>query len=357
MPTSNDETGAVKLHDLFSREIRPDSNWYELMQSWQSAKTPGDILGVLHRGFGTPLGREQWGEKGYDEIDRLTFYLEKADGWADLSVLERYPNDRDKRYYFGYDSFGNQIWKSPGEIRQMLAQKAFDMLCLNFFKVELKRGGRDDDLFNRVWMETVVSGQLFLVLQNFFRVEENRSIFGDSGAGRVRNLSFGDNKLSHNEQLAVTFLLNLAEFLWRWKEPDISRWYAANEDEKEKHIAHVVATRTRIEAAKPWMIEVLVALNRLKVLRKWILELNEACLTKLKEIAMRSKLSKYSYLVAKDRPVATIDEACFVGSKAVWFLKEHELQTREHRRLKAIREAERKKTEADQEIEKLTAEK
>lgn len=61
--------------------------------------------------------------------------------------------------------------------------------------------------------------------------------------------------------------------------------------------------------------------------------------------------------VLNDRPVATLDEACYVGSMTAWFLEEYELRKREHNRLELILEAERQKEEADQQIKKLTAKK
>jgi hypothetical protein len=114
--------------------------------------------------------------------------------------------------------------------------------------------------------------------------------------------------------------------------------------------------RARLEIAQPWMIEVLNWLGRLNVLERWILELSETCLAKLKEIALRSKLSEYhpQHQVKKSRTVLTVDEACFVGSPAGWLLKRRELMERVHARLTAIREAERERDAAEQKLEELT---
>jgi hypothetical protein len=82
------------------------------------------------------------------------------------------------------------------------------------------------------------------------------------------------------------------------------------------------------------MVEVLVALGRLEVLRKYLLELLEPdpCLAKLKEIALREHFSNHHNLVREDRPVASLDEACYLGSEAAWLLKEYELMTKEYTR-------------------------
>ncbi|MGC9599355.1 MAG: hypothetical protein ABSE18_03155 [Minisyncoccia bacterium] len=301
---------------------------------------------LLHVGFSISLEQRHDGEKKYDRIDRIMFYLIIADGWADRYLLQL-PTDGSKEYDLGYDSNGRRIQKTQSDLRHQLARKAFDMLCLNFFKAELLEGGRYGDRFNEFWEGTVVSERLFPIIQNFFRVEKRRF---DNGV-EIRNLPYREEQ-SHNEQQALDFLLNLANFIWKWKEPG-TQWYdASKKDEAEKRIA---ATRVRVDAAKPWMVEVFAQLERIDVLREWILELDEACLAKLKEIALRNELKTSYHPVTKNRLAATIDEACYVGSKAAWFLKEYDLRAKEHKRLEAIREAEQKKAALDREIEKLAA--
>lgn len=345
MATQKDESA---VHTLLTREIRPIRNWHEWLARWQMAEDFQWMESLLHVGFSVSLEREAHGEKEYNCIDRDIFYFSIADGWANRYLLQL-PTDGDNEYYaVGRDSNGNVIKKGPNELRQQLARKAFDMLCLNFFKVELLRGGRRGDEFNDVWESLVVSERLFPIIQSFFRAE--KAEFSDNV--RIRNLSYRDER-SHNERQAVNFLLNLAKFIWGWKKPD-TKWYGSRKDEADKRFA---ATRARVDAAKPWMVEVLAELNGFDVLREWILELDKACLAKLKEVALRNELSQYRHPVTKDRQVATLDEACYVGSKTAWFFKEYELMTKEHKRLGAILEAEQQKTEANRRIDELTAKK
>ena len=113
--------------------------------------------------------------------------------------------------------------------------------------------------------------------------------------------------------------------------------------------------RARLDAAKPWMVEVLADLDQLRLLRNWMVVLEPACLAKIEEIALRNNLSRSTHPVVKDRRVANLDEACFVGSSAGLFLMEQRLRGREHQRLSAILEAERRKEEAERELRKLTA--
>ncbi len=339
MSTQKDE-GVV--HTLLTREIRPIRNWHEWLARWQAAKDLQWMESLLHVGFSVPLERWQHGEREYNRIDRDIFYFTIANGWADNYLLCLQEN-QEKKYYAGYDSNGNVIKKTLGELRQQLAHKAFNMLCLNFFKVKL-RNNRDG--FDEVWERLIVSERLFPVIQNFFRVEERR--YGNHL--RILNLPLRDDKRSHNEQQAVNFLLNLAQFLWMWEEPN-TEWYS----EREKIDERLAATRVRVDTAKSWMVEVLAILKGLDVLRKWILKLDKACLAKLKEIALRNELSTYQHPVIKNRPVATLDEACYFGSKTAWLLKEHELMTKEHERLGKILKAEREKAKVSREIEELTS--
>lgn len=323
------------IHNLFTREVRPIHNWHEWLERWQSATTVEEMLGLLHTGFNVSLEHSQYGEKEYDSIDRDIFYFTIADGWADDYLL-RTPLDEKKHYPFGRDEHGRTVHKSASEIRQVVALKAFDMLCLNFFRVELKEDGR------------IASARLFPIILDFFRIEQPH--FGTRF--EIRNLNRSNwRELSHNEQLARKFLLNLARFVWGWKEVDTRFYRGKDKEAAEKWITEM---RARLDAAKPWMVEVLVNLDGFDLLREWMLELDKPCLAKLKEIALRSELSQYGHPVVKNRKVTALDEACYTGSRAAWLLKERELKMREGERLKAILAAEHQKEEANQKIQKLT---
>jgi len=337
------ETGVLHTNQ---QEIRTISNWHEWLAHWEKAETFQWKNSLLHDGFTISLERAQYGEKEYDEIDRIAFYFDIADGWAD-EYLHKLPTDGTKEYFLGYDENWHKIVKNPSQLRQLLALKAFDVLCLNFFKMKLGEGGRRGEQFNHEWASQIVSERLFPIIQNFFRIEKGQN----NDEMRTRNLA-RLLKQSHNERQAVAFLLNLAKFLWVWEAPDTTYW-GPLKDEEDKRFAEM---RVRVDTAKVWMTEVLVNLDKLDVLREWILELDKACLAKLKEIAMRSMFELGLHPVTEDRPVATLDEACYAGSMAAWFLKEHWLRTREHQRLTAIRDAEERRAELDRKIDELTAE-
>ncbi|QQG42765.1 MAG: hypothetical protein HYW15_00905 [Candidatus Giovannonibacteria bacterium] len=331
------------IHDLFTREIRPISNWCEWLRRWQVAEILEEMVGLLHVGFSVSLERNYRCEKEYDRIDRLVFYFTIADGW-DNNYLLRAPEDGEKSYKVGRDDCGNVIRKTPSELRQRLALKAFDALCLNFFRMDLRedRGNLKD-----VWEREIASERLFPIIQNFFRAEK-----GGFGGVRIRNLSHSDER-SHNEKRAIDFLLNLARFIWGWREKEVPSWA----EHKKEMEARIRATRSRVDVSKPWMIEVLSELGKLGLLREWMLELDKTCLAKIEEIALRNELEKYRHPVIKDRKVATINEACYVGSATAWFLKEYELKKAEHERLSSMLEAERSIEEARHRIDMLASKK
>lgn len=319
-------------------KVRPIRNWREFLSLWESTVIFEQKIGLLHVGFNLSL--EHWtGEKEYDEIDRLIFYFINADSWTDYDLL-RLPEDSGESFHIRVN--GHSFGKMTCELRQQLAHKAFDMLCVNFFR-EIKLE-KESGKFNREWEEIIISERLFPVIQNFFRAEEAR-------IGRdivVRNLSRWNDKRSNNERQAVNFLLNLARFIWEWEERNT---YFMPEPQKSGVEEYDAKVRAKIEAAKPWMIEILSELNRLGALIEYILKLDERCLAKLKEIALRAELC--GVLVAKSRPVTTIEESLYTGSKAALFLKRYEMTMWEYNRLKRIRDAEQQIEEAGRTIQKL----
>lgn len=338
---------SVERNDLplLLREIRPIRNWHEWLTRWQGAGGVQWMESLLHVGFTISLDQYDHMEEKYDAIDRYIFYFSIADGWWNEYHFNSLPEDKGKSYYFGQDKFGNATKIAPPGLRQHLARKAFNMLCQNLFKMELiDKFSRDK--FVRNWHTEIISERLFPIIQNFFRAE------GEFGDIRIRNLPH--HELSHNEEHAVSFLLNLIKFIWKWKEPN---FYSSSKSERQEREKIIKTTCNRVDAAKPWTIELLVYLNKLDLLEEWIFELDKPCLAKLKEIAFRNEISHYRHPVMKDRPVVTIDEACYLGSKTAWFLKRHELMIKQRKRFEEILKAEQALERANQKIKKLSPKK
>ncbi|MEI6528227.1 MAG: hypothetical protein WCO10_00970 [bacterium] len=342
MPTQAEETKsgsgvgvipASGYHTLLTREIRPPiRNWHEFLALWNAATDHQRQVSLLHEGYTIPYGKWNYDEKEYDAFDRHIFYLTIAEGWADYNLLQL-NGDGDAGYHLGYDKFGNKIMKSPKEMRQILALKAFEVLCLNFFKgVVLKVDTRRGREFHGDWEGNILADKFFPVIQNFFRVEKDYRDHIE-----VRNLSWRDDQ-SHNEVHAIDFVLNLARFLWGWKEVSNPWWIS--KDDMGKWREKQNALSTRIISARPWIIEILNHLGRLDLLQEWLLDLDRPCLAKLREIAMRKAFSASR----EDIPVRNLEEACYLDSKAGWLLKQYELKKAVHQKLQ---EAERKRQERE----------
>lgn len=353
-------TVEIPFQRRFLQPVRPPENWGEWLEiAVRGDQTFHEKIGHLHGIFNVEMGRRNVYDINkheyppYRESERLMLLFEVADGWADSKNFDwrtseerfthaGYPNE-ERKYFIGYEK-SDTCYRTESQQRQALARKAFDLLCANFFRVRGLERPRDREMADEALAYKIVSGPLLPVLQRFFRIEEDR----------IRNLSRHDDHRTDGEKHAVNFLLKLPKILWEWKDPSIRRSESAEERARqEKEIAEM---RTRVIEAMPWMIGILAGLGRLDLLLGRVLGLDKSCLDKLKELAMSNELDRYSHPVTKTRTVATIDEACYLGSPAAWLIKRHELMTAQRRRLNEIVRAENEREEATRKVEKLTAE-
>lgn len=337
-----------KVHPLLVREIRPPRNWFEWRQCWEASTTTHQLAGLLHGGFNVGFGRYEYGEQEYNYIDRLETYFAVADGWAEgyYQLQSEEDEDKDKEYFVGYDKHGNPQQNELWELRQQLARKAFDMLTHNFFKPEVEDAHRARRRGESFWGREILSGRLLPIILDFFRIEMG-------SGGSIRNLS-GREEPPRDQQHAVGFLLELIKVIFRWEEKKIESWTPKPDEVAKRN----VETRERVESAKLWAIEVLACLYKLDLLwdiygvqsSAWgkFVELEEPCVAKLREIALRTKLDECFTRVSKTRPVDTLEEACYAGSRVAWFLKKYELAKAEHERLSAIQKAEWDAQEAEE---------
>jgi hypothetical protein len=302
---SHADTATTKgaLGNFFlTREIHEIDSWKEFLLRWGEVRTSDEIQGLLHVGFKIPFKRYRDGEwkteEEYDEIDRLEFYFGVADNWADRSYLSHAVTDNasdDTRYSL--------------DLRRRLASKAFSMLCQNFFKAQtVEEGNVRGFEINRGTL--VTSERLLSIIKNFFRFEDG----GNKASRGISNLS---RTHEHNYQLARSFLLNLVKFIWRWESVPYSR-SPFEEERLEKQRA---ALKIRLDALKPWAIEILEQIGELDLLDELVPRFDDQCLVKLEEIALR----EYFYDGSTHRQVATLDEACYARSAAAWLIKKHEL--------------------------------
>lgn len=343
-PEVKEQIGIQGIHDLFSREIRPLRNWSEWLDRWQSAVSIEEMLGLLHMGLTVSTKTSHDIEPA---VSPFEFYLKIADGWAFESNFITDNRDYTTGYVYGKDQYGHPCNVSLGNLRRIVAQKAFDELCIHYFKCtpyQHQGYSEDKDAWVERWREKVDARKLEL-LMSFFKIEDNQ----------LKNLQRG-LRHSHNEKLAVDFLLHLAVFIWQWKDREVGDWMTPSN--REKWIDKNNRFRDLLGKAKLWMIEVLADLHEIGQLHnRHIYKLDKACLDKIKEIAMRVQFESHASLQVlgfnETRPVATLEEACYAGSPCAWFLKKYELVSNEDERLKALAEAEKERRKVEARIKEL----
>jgi len=334
-----DETKSVRpFHPLFAKgEITPIVNWSQWLELWDKAKTMQELESLLHFGFDVCMEKMSYAEKEYNNADRVIFYLSIADGWNNYFSFRRYDGEDDHYYVFGYDARLRPEVISNQKIRQYLAKKAFDVLCVRFFE-------------KAHFDATGVHGMIFPAIKNFFSVRHTEYDVADKLV--IKNLSQRSERRSHQEESAVRFLFSLAYFIIRWKKPDPTSWHSDEQklsEEKQNN-----EQQAYINPVKPWAIKILCGLERLDQLTKQeIIALDEPCLSTLREIALSNKLLPSQYPVRTGRVVSTIDEACYVESKSAWLLKQRELLIKEKMRLEDIATAEEEKQEAERKLQEL----
>lgn len=324
----------------------PPKNWHQFLTRWNRYAEDGDLfamLGALHEGWAFYRGSSRYGEPEYDAVDRVVFYLGIADNWRDD---HRNFGEGVSRRLTRYVS-GKEVHETQNELSQRVAKKAFEILCHGFFRLTESDDRWPSREITRTGRGEIASERLFSALTDFFRVEDN--MFGRL---RVRNLP-EDTRVSHGEGLARSFLLNMVGNIWEWKEEEIKSWL--KQEENAKVMASNISTRDRLEKAKPWTIDVLSLLGSLGVLYQY--ELDDASLKHIRDIAMQTEMSRYTYPVSTDRRVVTLDEACFAGSQAAIFLRTYESNRAERRRLQAVLDAERRLENAKRDVEKLSGKK
>ncbi|MFA6295068.1 MAG: hypothetical protein WC666_01435 [Candidatus Paceibacterota bacterium] len=338
-------TEEITTHPLLLKRIRPICNWSEWLEFWQKATTSDEMIQLLDIGLDKPLDRHNNDE----QIDRIIFYLKIADGWTNHFNLRDFGEDN-REYHMGWDENGNAIMKSRSELCQNIATKAFEMLCLKFFKLErvnCYHSKKPNEFFWSILDDE--NGKLFLAIMHFFRTEEK---YGP-GDENVYICNLNGHIEPEKENMATSFIIKLINFLLDWKEPLIASW----KRDPEKIVLTEQNTRIRniINNAKPQIVEILSSLNRLDILEKYILDFDDLILDKLKEISLRKELKSYSQPIKDTRKALDLEEACLAGSKTALLLLRYGISKKAHCKLIEIREAEIAKEIAEQELKELTS--
>jgi len=297
-------------HPLVAKEIGYIANWTEWEKIWEEETRTEFLHSLLHFGFEVRASTEE------EAIARICKYLEIADGCFDYHTFSA-----DSVQLASYQHrFGGEV--NAQNLRYVLGQKAFQMLCQNLFKNTSKEN------YLPSWLNSVtIQPRVFCKILWFFRLNDD---------GRMYNL--WDAK-GHNAEIATNFAREFACFAWKYNDNYYDRLHG-----NEAAI---------FREARPAMIEILFGLHETNFLleQERYKSFDEACDKKLEELSLSFKLYGHGFLNAKPK---TIEEACFAGSEGARALILLRIMKGESARLERLRDLEIQRLEAEREISKLS---
>lgn len=315
---------------LLKQRIVVEETWDELLGAFSESISYRHMLGMLHTGFDVSLRKDY--DELYGEEERLIFYLRASEGWNDSELL-RMVGDSKAEHLVGFGKFGNRRTRTLSGVRQLLAQKAFNVLCTNYFG-KMVRYSEDEE----PWVEILKNERLFSAIQNFFRLGKRNDRFC------IENLSRINENSSHSEVQAVKFLLDLAMAIFEWGR-DTHQWHADERIQKK---------------AQPWMIGVLAYLGELQLLQKEPFDcfehfhLSDECLAKLEKFSLEEEYWIFGGADSVDFPIESLEKACYLDSQTAQFLKMYLIRKEAFDRQKALDKAEDDLAKARQKVKDLT---
>ena len=308
-------------HVLTEKDVSCIASWKQWKERWEEESCVEILHSLLHFGFSVTVD-------GYDEdAERVCMYLNIADkGDSFLRVFQR-SDDKDLHFY---NTFGREV-RTTEDLRKVLSQKAFQMLCQNFFK-----NTSEKDYYLPSWMPLAAHPQVFTKLFWFFRLNE---LWGMPNL----HLRYSGN---HNEEIAADFALNFCLSAWDCDEEYGNRYYKVSEEVRE-----------RLKQSQPDMITILFGLRKLDVLlRRDICEnIDKECIKKLQELTLESELNlpDIGSCVGRRRKPQSIEEACLGRSQAAQVLIVLQVIQSEKERFDEMRRLEEQRREAEEKLNKL----
>lgn len=275
------------------------TTWLEM---WTSTRFKHDKLGLIHL---LTLPDCHWWHKP----ELISVLLETADG------------HRIGEYEFKTAEEKDRSWNSNPQAaknRLIIAQKAFSVLCMRFFR----KPARGDGI--PMWWWMLNNKELFCKVLWFLRQDEKH----------MRNYSDSDLEYAHSpaerDQLESfrAFLLDFARLAWELEFPrDWKRW----EGEALEDI------KARLIAARPQFVDVFCATRNLGWLNYQ--ELDRPTVKKLTQVAFGQSLSfpHSEHWGSEFRKPKTLQEAVFGGSVAAQVVVLWPIRKREKARLEKAR--------------------
>ena len=155
--------GQQKKHSLLEIKHFPALTWPKFLEKWADPSLELELrIGLLHCGFDIPIDTHE------GIAERLLFYFDVADGYClEENFSENY-RDAEKWWVSGV----NKTLSVAG-IRQLVARKAFQQLCLRFFKNENKESHAPS------WAKFLLKEESFNKILWFFRLNTYNGLVND----------------------------------------------------------------------------------------------------------------------------------------------------------------------------------
>jgi len=305
-PEKNLVTVPTAEHKHPLRALKPAKfqTFEEWLAQWKAAKYQAEMLGLLHC-----LADEE--NYILNVPEGVSFALEIADDYDG--------------YFDGYEDYDRQ---ELARARKTIAQKAFQVLCLKFFKTPTRFEEKPH------WWWMLSHEVLFQKVLWFLRPEQ-------------RNYWYESERLDHPQDLFQKFLEEFPQVGWEY--PSLYHRYEGRWSQEDDGM------QARMIAARPRFVEIILKTRRVHWLSGQ--ELDDACIAKLTELALREKLSLPPKLDGSHedthRKPESLEEAALGGSVPAKMLLLHKIIGEERQRLAALYEVEEKRRALDKRAERL----
>ncbi len=310
------KVGEIKhpLHPLLEFTPTTFHLFEEWLERWEGTTYLAEKLGLLHC---------LTTEKGWWRSRELVLLLlEIADGYT-------------REYGFTIEHGRDSDKKQNARNRRDIAEKAFGILCLKFFK-----GGIRDERPSWWWM--LEDEVLFQKVLWFLRRDDHRM--------RNRDFDITGDSVSHQQGIFRTFMYDFTRLGWEFRSLS-ERGRSQEADE---------AARKRLIATRPQFIEILDELRALNWLNGQ--ELDAASLKKLTELSLGKKYHFPPTRVLQGntyRKPENLAEAVLGGSVAAQVVLLHRVRQKELRRISGLLKASRaqhQETQRQSELATIDAE-
>jgi len=291
------------------------NSFEEWLAKWNGTNYLAEKLGLLH----SLTTKNGW----WLESELVSLLLSVADGYANESfVVDR-----------GYSLYGGQ--PTEAESRKSIANKAFSVLCLKFFR----KGKNNEPL----WWWMFEYEVLFQKVLWFLRPSPG-------GLKRLYNCDcLRGSSSDHRQEIFRNFLREFSRLGWDFRCPESRRRW----DEKTRDLA-----KQRLVAARPQLIDVLRELGELNWLNGRDMRLDAESVKRLTEMALSDSLflppEKVSDGFNSLREPKDLEEAVLGGSVAAQIVLLHQIKEDKRRRISVLYEASARQRQDQQKTAELT---